>query len=219
MRGVFITFEGPEGSGKSTHAAVLADALKGTGREVVSVREPGGTATGEAIRHILQHDSAGEPIFPETETLLFAACRAQLVHQVILPALARGSDVISDRFADSTTAYQGYGRGLGVDKMLGVNSFAMDGAEPDLTLLLDIPVEVGLERILKRNRAAGKGLDRMEREGASFHAKVRDGYLGMAQRWSERFRVIRSDRPQATVAGEIWSEVQELLRRCDRGTQ
>lgn len=219
MRGIFITFEGPEGSGKSTHAALLAKRLKEAGREVVSVREPGGTATGEAIRGILQHDCAGEPIFAETETLLFAACRAQLVRQEILPALSRGCCVVSDRFADSTTAYQGYGRGFGVDRMLGVNSFAIDGAEPDLTLLLDIPVQAGFERVRRRNEADGRDLDRMERESAEFHEKVREGYLEMARRWPERFRVIESNRPVADVAGEIWSEVEELLRRNDRDGQ
>ena len=215
MRGVFITLEGPEGSGKSTHASLLVERLKGTGREVVRVREPGGTVTGEAIRNILQHDSAGESIFPETETLLFAACRAQLVRQVILPALSRGCCVVSDRFADSTAAYQGYGRGLGVERILRVNSFAIDGAQPDLTLLLDIPTQEGFDRVRTRNKSAGRGLDRMEREGADFHEKVRDGYLQMAWRWPERFRVIQSDRPLETVAEQVWSDVQECLQQYE----
>jgi dTMP kinase len=213
MTGLFITLEGPEGSGKSTHAVRLADRLKATGREVVSVREPGGTATGEEIRKVLQHDSANEPLFPETETLLFAACRAQLVRQVILPALTRGCCVVCDRFADSTTAYQGYGRGFGVERMLSINAFAIDGAQPDLTLLLDLPVRDGFDRIQKRNKLAGRGLDRMEREGAEFHEKVRDGYLQLARRWPDRFRVIQSGRPLEDVAEEIWDVVREFLAR------
>jgi dTMP kinase len=211
VKGVFITLEGPEGSGKSTHAALLATALENAGHKVVSVREPGGTATGEAIRDILQHDKGGEPLFPETEALLFAASRAQLVRDVILPALSQGHCVVADRFADSTTAYQGYGRGFGVDRMLSVNAFAIDGAEPDLTVLLDIPVEQGFERIAERNRAEGRKLDRMERESRDFHEKVRQGYLEMAQRWPDRFKMVDSRRSVEAIAADIWPAVQALL--------
>lgn len=207
MSGLFITLEGPEGSGKSTHAALLADALTQAGDEVVRVREPGGTATGEAIREILQHDRAGEALFPETETLLFAACRAQLVHQVIRPALERGCVVISDRFADSTTAYQGYGRGFGADRIEAVNAFALHGVRPDLTLLLDLPVEEGFARVQARNRVAGTARDRMENESLSFHEAVRAGYLELAGREPERFRVVRSDRPLEVVAAVLCAEV------------
>ena len=142
MTGLFISFEGPEGSGKSTQAARLKQRLIDIGYAVVSVREPGGTATGEAIRDLLQHDAAGEPIYAETETLLFAASRAQLVRGVISPALAAGTCVIADRFVDSTTAYQGYGRGFGADEVIAINTFAVNGVMPDLTLLLDLSIDL-----------------------------------------------------------------------------
>lgn len=215
MRGAFITFEGPEGSGKSTQAALLVDCLRESGRTVISVREPGGTATGEAIRDILQHDSAGESIFPETETLLFEACRAQLVRQTILPALERGDCVVSDRFADSTTAYQGYGRGFEVARIVDINAFAVNGAVPDLTVLLDLPVDEGFRRICARNQATGKVLDRMELEGLEFHERVRRGYLEMARLSPERFRIIRGDQPPAGVSAKVWQTVGKWLAgRC-----
>jgi len=137
MKGLFITFEGPEGSGKSTHVARLAKRLKKSGYEVLMTREPGGTIAGEAIREVLQYDRRGEQVSPETETLLFIASRAQLVRTIIMPALKRGVCVICDRFADSTIAYQGYGRGLDVSSLVKLNDFAINGAVPDLTILLD----------------------------------------------------------------------------------
>ena len=145
-KGRFITLEGPEGSGKSTHAQRLAERLRRQGHAVLCTREPGGTRTGEIIRNVLQHDQAGEAICPAAETLLFAASRAQLVQHVILPALRQGQWVISDRFADSTTAYQGYGRGFDLAAIGAINAFAIDGAEPDLTFLLDVNVALGRDR-------------------------------------------------------------------------
>ena len=142
-RGKFITFEGPEGGGKTTQAKRLLARLIGEGHEVIYTREPGGTPTGEAIREILQYDKAGEPLCDETEVFLFAASRAQLVRNVIIPALERGTHVICDRFADSTTVYQGYGRGFDIEQMVAINNFAINGATPDLTLLMDVDVEIG----------------------------------------------------------------------------
>jgi dTMP kinase len=223
MSGLFVTFEGPEGSGKSTHANELSDRLRGMGFEVVRAREPGGTPTGEAIREILQHDAAGEPVTRETELLLFAASRAQLVQNVIKPALARGAIVICDRFADSTTAYQGYGRDFDVERVLNLNEWATDGLSPDATLLMDLDVGVGFERIHKRNQELGQIEDRFEREERAFHERVREGYLALAQRWPERFHIIRSDAPVEDVSAAIWHELEPLLpaagceRRPDEG--
>lgn len=209
-RGRFITFEGPEGSGKSTHVRRLAARLEKQGVGVVVTREPGGTRTGEAIRGILQHDAAGEPLSPRAELLLFEASRAQLVTSVIEPALASGKWVICDRFADSSTAYQGYGRGFGVDAVLALNSFAVGGTAPDLTLLLDIDAGRGLDRVSERSGCAS-GRDRIEREANEFHEAVRRGFLDMARRWPERIKVVRTDRDPDTVHEEIWRVVSGAL--------
>ena len=180
---------------------------------MVTTREPGGTRTGEAIRNIVQHDSAGEPIYRETEMLLFAASRAQLVRAVILPALARGACVISDRFADSTTAYQGYGRGLDVETIRRINALAIGPAVPDLTFLLDLDIRAGFERLRARGLNGAAGHDRIEREDAEFHERVRRGYLELAAREGGRWHVIGTDREQDLVHEEIWSAAQVLLRQ------
>lgn len=213
MRGTFITFEGPEGSGKTTHASHLVERLKAAGRDVLYAREPGGTPTGEAIRQILQYDKAGEPICGETEVLLFAASRAQLVRHVILPALERGADVVCDRFADSTTAYQGYGRGFPIDQMLAINQFAINGAEPDLTVLLDVDVEVGFRRLAQRHQETSSTWDRIEREEKAFHEKVRAGYRELARRWPGRFKVIDAGRSVEAVDEDVWKVVQDVIHR------
>ncbi|MCE9614166.1 MAG: dTMP kinase [Lentisphaerae bacterium] len=210
MRGRFITFEGPEGSGKSTQARRLMDRLAAGGVNVISAREPGGTRTGEIIRNLLQHDLAKEPICPETEVLLFAASRAQLVRHVIEPALASGSWVVCDRFMDSTTAYQGYGRGFDVERMIEINDFAVGATRPDATILLDLDVAVSLERMNARNVERNQGKDRFEREASGFHERIRNGYLELAGRWPERFRVINSNRPMDEVSAEVWSVVSAL---------
>lgn len=217
MPGLFITFEGPEGSGKSTHANELFERLRSLGYDVLKAREPGGTPTGEAIREILQHDVAGEPVARETELLLFAASRAQLVQRVIKPALARGAIVICDRFADSTTAYQGYGRDFDVERVLNLNEWATDGLEPAATLLMDLDVGVGFDRIQKRNRDLGRGEDRFERETRAFHERVRQGYLALAERWPERFHTIQSEAPVDAVSAAVWSVVDSLLPSLDDG--
>lgn len=210
-RGRFITFEGPEGGGKSTQAARLSARLIERGVDVIRTREPGGTLTGEAIRDLLQHDVVGEAIFAEAEALLFAASRAQLVRQRILPALSRGSWVVCDRFADSTTAYQGYGRGFAIDDMLAINAFAIDGAQPDLTLLLDIDIQLGLDRVRRRNEKAGTIDDRIEREARGFHERVRAGYLDLAARFRDRIVVLDASRDTDDIARDVWSAVSKLL--------
>ena len=213
MSGLFISLEGPEGSGKSTHAKRLIQKMEDAGYEVVAVREPGGTAAGEAIRNILQHDSTGEEIHPETETLLFAACRAQLIRSIIKPALAAGKCVVSDRFVDSTTAYQGYGRGFGIEAVTNVNNFAVSGTMPDLTILLNITVDEGFGRIMERNKSMGKELDRMERAGKEFHEKVRNGYLEIAKLNPDRVKIIDSCRDMSSVSDDIWNTVKDFLAK------
>ncbi len=203
LTGMFITFEGPEGSGKSTHANLLASYLREQGYDVVMVHEPGGTAIGNLIREILQHDKTGEPVSAGAETLLFEASRAQLVSRVILPALTDGKIVVCDRFFDSTTAYQGYGRGLDMKKILALNEFATGGIKPDLTILMDIDVTRGFERVASRNAQKGMAKDRIEREAISFHEKVRAGYLDLAKSEAGRFKVLDAGRKVEIVDGEI----------------
>lgn len=212
MNGIFISFEGPEGSGKSTHAKMVIEKLKKLGYEVIAVRDPGGTPVGEAIRNILQHESTDNDIHPETETLLFSACRAQLVSSVIKPAIATGKCVVADRFVDSTTAYQGYGRGFNLDEINSINNFAVRGTMPDITIMLDLPVEEGFNRVMQRNTQAGKNLDRMERAGLDFHQRVYNGYKKLTEQYPERFKVIQSNRPQEDVANDIWQAVEAVLK-------
>lgn len=208
--GKFLTFEGPEGAGKSTQAALLIKFLENRGLEVIYTREPGGTRVGEAIRGVLQYNEAGEPPCPESEVLLFEASRAQLVRQVIRPALARGAWVVSDRFADSTTAYQGYGRGFGAETMDAINRFATAGLEPDMTLLLDINVSLGMQRCAKRQTGKKAKYDRIESEEISFHEAVRKGYLALAAANPGRFRIVDAMRSEEAVAWEI----RELVRHA-----
>ena len=213
QRGIFITFEGPEGSGKSTQVAELSRRLEGRGLGVLQTREPGGTPVGEAIREILQHDEAGESICEEAELLLFAASRAQLVRRVMGPALTRGDCVICDRFVDSTIAYQGYGRGVDIGKMALINQVAIDGAIPDLTLLLDIDIQTAMRRLENRNRITGASPDRIERENQEFHRRVRAGYLDLANQNPERFMVLDGRLPSDRISDLIWNHVQHLLNR------
>jgi dTMP kinase len=208
VSGLFITFEGTEGSGKSTQAAALAARLEAAGCTVATPREPGGTKAGEAIRAILQHEQSGETIYPETEILLFAASRAHLVRTVIQPALEAGQVVVCDRFADSTTAYQGYGRGMDVELILAINRLAMGSAQPDATILLDLDVERGFARLEERNRVRGVDRDRFEREAMAFHRRVRDGYTALARRFPERFVIVNTDRDRDTVSDDIWERIQ-----------
>lgn len=210
-RGKFITFEGPEGGGKTTQAKRLLAKLTGLGYEVIYTREPGGTPTGEAIREILQYDKAGEPLCNEAEVFLFAASRSQLVRTVIIPALERGTHVICDRFADSTTVYQGYGRGFDIEQMIAINNFAISGAVPDLTLLMDVDVTIGFDRIASRQRELFQKSDRIEREAREFHERVRKGYLELAARWPDRFRKINAMREASEVEVDVWNWVQTII--------
>lgn len=187
QRGKFISFEGSEGCGKSTQIRRFVDWLRGTGREVVLTREPGGTAVGEKIRHLLQHDSEATALTAEGELLLFAASRAQLVREVILPALDRGAWVVADRFLDSTTVYQGIGRGLDREAVRRINAFAVGPALPELTFLLDLDAATGHARAVA---ASGDLLDRMESEPLAFFESVRQGYLDLAGAEPGRIAVI-----------------------------
>ncbi len=208
-KGIFITFEGPEGGGKSTHQRLLAERLRAAGQSVVVTREPGGTPLGEALRGLLQHDAGGEPPAPRAEALLFCASRAQLVARVIRPALARGDWVLCDRFADSTFAYQGHGRGFDLPLLARLNDFATEGLQPDLTLLLDLGAAAGRRRLAERLTATGgSGADRFESESAAFHARLRQGFLKLAAAAPERYRVIDSDCATDVVAADIWEAVK-----------
>ncbi len=211
LRGFFLSFEGPEACGKSTQVELLVSRFIELGREVVKVREPGGTRTGELIRDVLQHDLTKEPIVPEAEALLFAASRAQLVHSVIRPALREGKVVIADRFVDSTTVYQGYARELGMEAVKKLNDFAVGDCMPDVTFLLDVKMNVGFSRLKDREVSTGRGYDRMERAGSDFHAKVRSGYLDIAAKWPERVIVLDGSRPVSELHSEIRGIIDNRL--------
>ena len=202
QRGKFISFEGSEGCGKSTQIRRFVDWLRGTGREVLVTREPGGTAVGEKIRHLLQHDPDAAALTAESELLLFAASRAQLVREVILPALDRGVWVVADRFLDSTTVYQGVGRGLDREAVQRINAFAVGAALPELTFLLDLDAATGHSRAVA---ASGDQHDRMESEPLAFFESVRRGYLELAAAEPGRIAVID--------AGASIDEVFESLVR------
>ncbi len=209
---IFITFEGIEGSGKSTQMRLLREYLEKRGHGVLTLREPGGTSLGERVRSMLL-TVGDEEIDPRAELFLYEACRAQLVSRVILPALRAGRIVLSDRFTDSTLAYQGYGRGLDAGRILSVNDFATGGLVPDLTFLLDVDVEAGLRRAMKRmdGDAAHQREDRFEREEAAFHERVRSGFLEIARREAERVRVIDGRGEIHSIHREICAIMDELL--------
>lgn len=211
MPGKFITFEGPEGSGKSTQIRLLAETLEAQGIEVLCSREPGGTATGESIRNILQHDASGEPLSDRAELLLFTASRAQLMDQVILPTLQKGGWVLCDRFIDSTMAYQGYARGMDLATLGRINNFASFDRKPDLTILLDLDIERGFQRLKERYADGTATHDRFEREAREFHHRVRNGYHKLAECEPKRFRMVNSDRPITEVFGDVWNAVREAL--------
>lgn len=201
---LFITFEGGEGSGKSVQARALYRRLCRLSIPTVLTREPGGTPPGERIARLLKW-AQDTDISPLTELLLFNASRAQLVQEVIKPDLESGNIVICDRYADSTTVYQGYGRGLDLEMVRTINNTATQGLKPDLTILLDISVEEG------HARKAGKRQDRFEQEDITFHQKVREGYLKMASEEPERWLVIDASQPKAKISKIIWQRVSQLL--------
>jgi dTMP kinase len=198
-RGLFVTFEGSEGCGKSTQIKRLADWLHETGHPCVTTREPGGTPAGDRIRDLLQHAPEGHGLVPEAELFLFAASRAQLVREVIRPALERGDVVISDRFHDSTEVYQGVARQLTQDMTATVNGFAIGETLPDITFLLDMDAGEAHRRIQRRDRPA----DRMESEPLAFYEAVRQGYLCAAAAEPTRFRVLDANRSETELADEI----------------
>lgn len=196
---MFITLEGPEGSGKTSHIPHLVEYLRGQGYVVFPTREPGGTSISEQIRGIL-HDMKNAEMHPRTETLLYQAARAQIVEQVIKPRLAAGEIVLSDRYADSTIAYQGYGHRQDIEQIRALVQYATGGLVPDLTILLDLDVEIGLKR-----KQRGNEWNRMDAYTVEFHQRVRAGYLEMVKQQPHRWVVVNAEQP--------WEQVQQELRR------
>ena len=190
---MFITFEGLDGCGKTTQAALLAESLRRDGVEVVATREPGGTPLGEQVRDLVLH---GDHVAPWAEAALYAASRAQHVEQVIRPALERGATVVCDRYIDSSVAYQGAGRGLGLEEVLDLNLVVVGGLLPDRTVLVEIDPETAAERV-------GSSGDRIERDGVALWRRVADAYRGLSHRYPERYLVVDGRRSVAEVAEEI----------------
>ncbi|MFI8744101.1 dTMP kinase [Pseudomonas sp. NPDC077186] len=208
MTGLFITLEGPEGAGKSTNREYLAERLRERGVDVLLTREPGGTPLAERIRELLLAPS-DEPMASDTELLLVFAARAQHLQQVIRPALARGAVVLCDRFTDATYAYQGGGRGLSGERIALLENFVQGELRPDLTLIFDLPVEVGLARAAARGR-----LDRFEQEGRGFFEAVRQAYLQRAAQAPQRYRVLDAGQTLAQVQADLDALLPSLLETC-----
>jgi len=215
MKGLFITFEGTEGSGKSTQVSLLAERLRSMGYSVRTLREPGGTPIGEEIRHTLKHSPDNHAMTPEAELLLMNASRAQLVREVIRPALAAGEIVLCDRFYDSTTAYQGYGRQLDLRMVKNIIDVAVGDTRPDLTLLFIVPHEVSEARRVARQPTLPLPFkrDRMEEADRSFFTRVAEGYQAIAAAESQRVRQFDATGEVATTQAAIWHLVQPLLAR------
>lgn len=202
----FITFEGPEGGGKTTQLRLLQQTLEEQSRQVVATREPGGTAIGNAIRSLLLDPGYGA-MSSRAEALLFNAARAQLIDEVVQPALSAGKIVLCDRFADSTLAYQGYGRNLSLTDLNLLIGYATQGVRPHLTIFLDIPVATGLQR-----KSAGAEWNRMEAEQLAFHQRVREGFYALVAAEPERWLVVDATQSVAQVQQAIWQQVAILLR-------
>jgi dTMP kinase len=231
VTGIFITFEGTEGGGKSTQIQILAERLRALGRIARVLREPGGTPIGEEIRHTLKHSEANRAMTSEAELLLMNASRAQLVREVIRPALDAGEIVLCDRFYDSTTAYQGYGRQLDLARVKAIIDFAVENTRPDLTLLLEVPIEVSEARRLSRQEnllqiptaaSAGKQpslqfneplRDRMEEADRAFFERVQKGFQAIAKAEAGRVWVIDATKPIEQVSALVWEAVLPLTRR------
>ena len=203
-KGLLISFEGSEGSGKTTQIGMLSERLAAEGHDVLVTREPGGTLIGERIRNLLKHDENGNAMFPETELLLFGASRAQLVREVLSPALEANKVVLCDRYLDSTTVYQGVARNLSSDPVQLINAFAVGELVPDLTVVIDVPVNIGLSRLKLR---ASDLPDRMEQENVEFYEQVREGYLLLAKNLPERFIVVNGNGPVEEVHDVIWEGI------------
>ena len=201
-----ISFEGSEGCGKTTQIHRLETHLQDAGYNVVTTREPGGTDVGEEIRHLLKYSHQGNEIFPETELLLFAAARAQLVRQVILPSIKDGRIILCDRFLDSTTVYQGIARQMSDDPIQTINDFAIGDIMPDLTFILDVPEEVSMKRVQERHSGPP---DRFEQESIDFYAKVRKGYLLLGESMPDRFCIIDGTLDRKLIEDEIWQYVRD----------
>ena len=210
VNGRFITFEGGEGCGKSTQIRLLAERLRAQGLQVLLTREPGGTALAERIRALVR-EIGEDPPNARAETLLFLASRAQLVENVVRPALTAGTWVLCDRFADSTFAYQGYGRGLNLAKLKALNAFATGGLMPDRTILLDVPPETAAARLRARQQTTQTAADRMERAGDDFHARLKAGFLELAVAEPERFAVIAAEGSVESVAEKVWNSIRHML--------
>ena len=210
MKGRFVTFEGGEGCGKSTQVKRLKARLEELGVDVVLTREPGGTVLSERIRTLIK-DQDDDPPCDRSELLLFLAARAQLVRNVIRPALERGAWVVSDRFSDSTFAYQGYGRGLPLDSLRLMNEFACEGLAPDRTLLLTVSEDVARRRMRVREKSTGVAADRIETAGDAFHRRLAAGFLEMAAREPDRIVPIDADGTVEQVWERIWNSVKPML--------
>lgn len=212
MKGLFITLEGGEGGGKTTQARLVAETLRrDTGREVICTRSPGGTEVAERIRDILKTAVPGEPLLPETELLLFAACHAQMCEHLIRPAMERGAILISDRYVDSTVVYQGCARGIPAERILELNHYATKGLLPDLTIVLDLPVSSGKLRI--SHRAGDVADDRFDSESLQFFEHVRNGFLQLARKEPERVRVVDAAQEISMVTDDILKVIYEKLDR------
>jgi len=211
VKGLFISFEGTEGGGKTTQVALLAERLHALGRRVKTFREPGGTPIGEEIRHTLKHSAASHAMTAEAELLLMNASRAQLVREVIRPALNAGEIVVCDRFYDSTTAYQGYGRQLDLAAVSTVIDFAVGNTRPDLTLFFDVPAEVSRERLLARQATLAFMRDRLEESDQAFFDRVAKGYAAIAAAEPGRVRRVDATGSVEQLRQTIWNLVQPLL--------
>lgn len=208
--GLFITFEGPEGAGKSSQLQKVADLLSGMGKKCVCTREPGGTQLAEKIRSMVKSHSGKEPLYPITELLLMEAARCQHVNEVIIPALKNNEIVLCDRFIDSTVAYQAVARGLNMDLICNLNRVATQNLIPDLTILMDLPVEVGFVRARKRQQTQ-KDFDRFEAEQINFHNQVREAFLSAAKNEKQRFRVIDANRNPNEVFVDVKRVIYEFI--------
>ena len=210
MPGLFVSFEGGEACGKSTQVARLVQKLESMGRQVISIREPGSTRVGEAIRNLLLHSEQGLNLTPGAELLLFGASRAQLIEEIIRPALKEGKIIVADRFTDSTTVYQGIARGLGLKFLREMEEFVCAGLRPAATFLLDLDLKTIQSRRLRRVRPVN-GPDRMEELPPEFHQKVREGYLELAREFPERIKVVDAARSADEVEAAIWKEINAIL--------